>query len=87
MLHPRPSQIKCGWITSAFKLLVSADDIWHVPSELRAFDQSLSRAIETLMRNTADASFLRRLASLERETLMAGKSVPFRKLVSMIAHR
>ena len=39
------------------------------------------------MKNTGDASFLRRLASLERETLMAGKSVPFRKLVSMIAHR
>ena len=75
------------WVSSAFQLKASLDDLWSVPSELRAFDQSLSCCLEALMKASGDASFARRLASLERECMVIGKSIPFRKLLAMVGRR
>ena len=75
------------WVSSAFQLKASLDDTWSVPGELRALDQSLSCCLEGLMKSSGDASFIRRLAMLERECMVIGKSIPFRKLFAMVAHR
>ena len=65
-----------SWVGGAFALPASVDDIWLVPQELRAYDQSLSSHLEGLMKSSGDASVLRRIMSLERAAMAHGKSVP-----------
>ena len=49
------------WLGKAFKLLCDVNDLWTVPAELRSFDHSLATHLESLMKQTGDADFLRRL--------------------------
>ena len=67
-----------NWIGSAFALRATQADVWEVPLELRRYDQSLSSHLEGLMRATGDASFVRRIMSLERAAMAHGKSISSR---------
>ena len=73
------------WLTKAFVLEASTDDLWEVPLELRAFDQSLAAVLEGRM--SGDAEFARQLRQLDRAAMQVGKSVPARKLLSMLGFR
>ena len=74
-------------MSSAFALRCSNEDIWSIPPELKHFDTSLGTAIEALIVASADASLLRRVQFLERECLVLGRNIPFRKLLAMLGVR
>ena len=76
-----------SWLSNSFKLLCSTDDLWTIPAELRSFDHSLAAHLECQLRASADPEFGRRMKRLDSLALHAGKSVPSRKWLSMIAYR
>ena len=75
------------WVASAFSLSAGVDDVWTVPPSLRGFDESLKRALEAKMAESLDADWIRRLAALTWTCLHGGRTIPARKLLSMIAVR
>ena len=78
-----------NWFASAFKLQLTPAELWFVSPEMEAFDNSLSSHLQSLLAaapGTNGREFVRRMLSLENAALAAGRTIPARKLVSMLAH-
>ena len=58
-----------GWLSSAFRLVSSNDDLWTVPLELLGFDASLATHLENAMALSADSDFARRLRALDKAAM------------------
>ena len=78
-----------GWFASAFKLELGLDQLWFVDPTLQAWDDSLSTHLQQLLINapgTAGRECTRRILSPENSSLTVGRTIPARKLISMIAY-
>ena len=76
-----------SWLADAFKLSLSDELLWHVPSELVAFDSSLAKHLDRLMKDApgnAGKEFGRRLLALENRAVSYGRTTPARKLVATL---
>ena len=71
-----------GWLQQALRLELDVEGLWTVDDRLRSFDSALSRHLQTLVHDSADIT--RRLAKLTSQTLLVGRQVPARKVLSMI---
>ena len=86
LLCPRGASAEImRWFLQAMRLEITPDAMWSVPGHLAAFDRSYSLHLKGLL--SADPEFSRRIEHLEWDCLAVGRTLPARKLISMIGYR
>ena len=78
------SGVMVSWIKEAFSLEAPPSLLWGVPPRLRHYDSCLAHKLSSMIKAEGGHVLSRRVVHLETEALAIGRSVPARKLISMI---
>ena len=84
---PQHSASSMQWAVQAFKLELTPQQLWHVEPTLQSFDDSLALHLAGLLRayeGTPGREFARRLNRMDDQSIAIGRTVPARKLLSML---